>query len=314
MTQGDSLRTQHVALTLVLTMLAAGLAACDSDDRPARPKDPGPVIDDIPVVILPDNGPTDPGTSHDEGAPADAEDATDPGDAPDSATDTADDAATDPGTTKPDVCIPQCAGRNCGSDGCGGYCGSCEGSDICIDGNCVCIPDCNDKQCGDDECGGSCGTCPDGLDCDETSFQCATTGPCPTSSSLTFTCPSEDSNRWASRTGQLPNGNKVVFYGGACQRYAVGPEKALRYVAPETGQVTLTMSGSGGAALPATLDAYVVQGSTCDGANCIAWGHDSVQFEAAAGETYWLMVDATISTDELFQMDFDASWCLDASK
>lgn len=35
-------------------------------------------------------------------------------------------------------CIPNCSGRECGNDGCGGSCGSCpEGSDCDPDGNCV---------------------------------------------------------------------------------------------------------------------------------------------------------------------------------
>lgn len=309
------MRTLPLALALTLTILAAGPVACDGDDRPERPKDPGPPVDDVPVVILPDPGLPDPGSARDDGATADAagDAATDPGSAPDAGTDAAGDAATDPGTTKPDTCVAQCAGRECGPDGCGGLCGSCQGNDSCIDGNCVCIPDCSNKVCGDNGCGGSCGTCPDGLDCDEVSFKCATTGPCPKSSSLTLACP-PDNAQWASYIGQPPADNKVVFYGGPCQRYAIGTEKAFRYVASESGRVTLTMSGSGGAALPETLDAYVVRGSTCDGANCITWGHDSVQFDTVAGETYWLMVDATIRTDEYFRMDFDASWCVDVSE
>jgi len=50
--------------------------------------------------------------------------------------------------------------QNCGSDGCGGWCGTCTGSqDVCSGGLCTCIADCNGRVCGDDGCGGSCGTC-----------------------------------------------------------------------------------------------------------------------------------------------------------
>lgn len=93
-------------------------------------------------------------------------------------------------------CTPACAGKTCGSDGCGGRCGgacderpvpSCvngttlrswasvgqcsEGrcvyapkdttcADGCEDGACLnCTPSCADKECGGDGCGGSCGTC-----------------------------------------------------------------------------------------------------------------------------------------------------------
>ena len=57
-------------------------------------------------------------------------------------------------------CTPDCDGKECGDDGCGGTCApGCSGNDTCDAGVCVCIPDCDGKDCGDDGCGGSCGTC-----------------------------------------------------------------------------------------------------------------------------------------------------------
>ncbi|MBW2702771.1 MAG: hypothetical protein JRF33_18270 [Deltaproteobacteria bacterium] len=57
-------------------------------------------------------------------------------------------------------CTPDCDGKDCGDDGCGGSCGTCPGAlDKCIEGACVCQLDCTGKDCGDDGCGGSCGTC-----------------------------------------------------------------------------------------------------------------------------------------------------------
>ena len=58
-------------------------------------------------------------------------------------------------------CTSFCAPeQNCGSDGCGGWCGTCTGDqDVCSGGLCTCIADCNGRVCGDDGCGGSCGTC-----------------------------------------------------------------------------------------------------------------------------------------------------------
>ena len=88
-------------------------------------------------------------------------------------------------------CVPDCFGRECGPDGCGGDCGictepnqtcstygicgceeggiwcvdsCCKAGDVCYQGLC-CEPQCG--NCGDDECGGSCGTCDDGLPCTE---------------------------------------------------------------------------------------------------------------------------------------------------
>jgi hypothetical protein len=63
-------------------------------------------------------------------------------------------------------CTPSCTGRECGSDGCGGSCGTCEG-ECTADGQCQgeCVPSCTGRECGSDGCGGSCGTCDDGLSC-----------------------------------------------------------------------------------------------------------------------------------------------------
>ena len=60
-------------------------------------------------------------------------------------------------------CLPDCTGKVCGSNGCGGSCGSCPvEAPLCAAGECrpVCLPDCEDKVCGADGCGGSCGSCP----------------------------------------------------------------------------------------------------------------------------------------------------------
>ena len=58
-------------------------------------------------------------------------------------------------------CTPDCAGKECGGDGCGGSCGSCTGTETCTNGQCVapCVPDCAGKECGSNGCGGSCGAC-----------------------------------------------------------------------------------------------------------------------------------------------------------
>jgi hypothetical protein len=40
----------------------------------------------------------------------------------------------------PGPCVPSCAGKECGADGCGGLCGSCTGSDLCTSAG-TCDPD-----------------------------------------------------------------------------------------------------------------------------------------------------------------------------
>jgi hypothetical protein len=64
-------------------------------------------------------------------------------------------------------CTPSCAGRQCGSDGCGGSCGDCLGGQFCARGQCVvdCVPQCSGRECGDDGCGGVCGDCGAGSSC-----------------------------------------------------------------------------------------------------------------------------------------------------
>jgi hypothetical protein len=61
------------------------------------------------------------------------------------------------------TCAPTCDGRTCGSDGCGGVCGSCGAGTTCSAGQCatICVPNCAGKVCGSDNCGGTCGTCSD---------------------------------------------------------------------------------------------------------------------------------------------------------
>lgn len=53
-----------------------------------------------------------------------------------------------------------CTGKECGTDGCYGSCGSCGTGLTCVEGKCeACQPDCEGKECGSDGCGGLCGLC-----------------------------------------------------------------------------------------------------------------------------------------------------------
>lgn len=68
-----------------------------------------------------------------------------------------------------DICAPEClvdcAGNECGDNGCGGACGFCPAGEGCFSGVCKpgpCVPDCTDMSCGADGCGGHCGACPEG--------------------------------------------------------------------------------------------------------------------------------------------------------
>ena len=69
-------------------------------------------------------------------------------------------------------CTPDCAGKVCGDDGCGGSCGACKDGEACTQlGACQCVPDCKGKACGADGCGGTCGGCGTGAACNNLS-QC----------------------------------------------------------------------------------------------------------------------------------------------
>jgi hypothetical protein len=74
----------------------------------------------------------------------------------------------DVGVTCSTGCTPQCSGKACGADGCGGTCGTCGPNQTCnSSGQCTgsCTPSCSGKTCGSDGCGGSCGTCGPGQTC-----------------------------------------------------------------------------------------------------------------------------------------------------
>jgi hypothetical protein len=52
------------------------------------------------------------------------------------------------------ACVPDCSGKECGPDGCGGTCGECN---ECVGGQCLCQPICGLPQMGcDNGCGGTC--------------------------------------------------------------------------------------------------------------------------------------------------------------
>ena len=69
-------------------------------------------------------------------------------------------------------CVPACGAQQCGPDGCDGTCGVCEYPLQCLGGSCVCVPNCDGKDCGPNGCGGVCGTCDLPLTCIEGTCAC----------------------------------------------------------------------------------------------------------------------------------------------
>ncbi|MEK7644078.1 MAG: hypothetical protein AAB390_02125 [Patescibacteria group bacterium] len=88
-------------------------------------------------------------------------------------------------------CVPQCTGKVCGDNGCGGVCGTCAAGTACnAAGACVapCVPQCTGKVCGSDGCGSTCGTCAAGQACNN--------GTCdaPTGSGIGFVAKAADTD------------------------------------------------------------------------------------------------------------------------
>jgi hypothetical protein len=96
-------------------------------------------------------------------------------------------------------CVPQCGGRNCGTDGCHGICGRCRSDQTCNSGVCsapqICSPNCAGKQCGRDGCGGTCPNwCAPGQSC-SLEGQCQSGSGC-TPNCGTRTCGSNGCGGW----------------------------------------------------------------------------------------------------------------------
>lgn len=179
-------------LSLIFAMFVFVSCVSDDDDEEAA-----------------DTGASD--TAADSGKEGDTDTSADSGsETPSDPTDTSDTATpSDPTDTTPSDpsdpnCQPNCAGKQCGSDGCGGQCGMCGEGKICdigtftcqcnrkCDGTtcgddgcggtcscqnlndtcdpetkiCKCTPNCDGKECGDNGCGEKCGSCGSGLFCD----------------------------------------------------------------------------------------------------------------------------------------------------
>ena len=135
-------------------LLCAGMLACSAadDPQPGAPATADTLVDVVADAWMDAEEPVD--VTPDVPEPPDTPDVPPP--PPDV-----------PDTGPEDLgCQPDCDGKECGLDGCGGICGVCDAAKLCIDGVCGCSPDCDGKTCGDDLCGGSCGPdCPEGELC-----------------------------------------------------------------------------------------------------------------------------------------------------
>jgi hypothetical protein len=110
-----------------------------------------------------------------------------------------------------DTCVfSACDGRVCGADGCGGACGGCAETHVCLaDGSCLCLPQCDGKHCGHDGCGDVCGTCGENEACED--------GTCASICESDCTGKSCGSDGCEGSCGGCSTGNNEACVEGSCE-------------------------------------------------------------------------------------------------
>ncbi len=190
-------------------------------------------------------------------------------------------------------CHPDCEGKDCGDDGCGGTCGECEDGYLCDDnGLCsICVADCEGKTCGDDGCGGSCGEC-EGFDVCDDSGLCVSH------------CPMEDLGTVfgdAVATGTTVGGYNL--FAPSCQDNSNANDVSYLWTAPVTGQYTITTEGSSFDTVLSVLD------GECDG-EVLACDDDSgnstrsmVELSVVQGQSVIFVIDAYSGNSGNYQLN-----------
>lgn len=269
------------------------LQASDSDNRDHRDLADGMEDSTADTPALRDDPGALDGPQHDEAAGEDL------GSSP-----------SDPGPEP--SCLPNCTGKVCGSDGCGGSCGSCKANEVCQGGACLCIPDCSGRECGTDGCGGSCAPgCAEGVHCLDNG-KCAKSGPC--SKHETLSCTGETSSS-SNNNGWPPNSDVLDQY--SCDsNLAHGPEKVYRFVPDQSGKVTWTLQGPFSPDPPSFLNLYLLadQGNGCTSRSCIAFDHRTLSVQVEAGRTYYVVVDAVLNNSASYYLTTTCSWAATASE
>lgn len=173
------------------------------------------------------------------------------------------------GVCERDSCVPQCAGKCCGSNGCGGTCpNACVPGEVCDLGTCQCKPDtsctsnedcpteyycdltvheckpvtctpqCEGKCCGSNGCGGTCpNDCPTNYVCNMSTCQCVLDTTCTSDSQ----CPTMHCCREGSCI-PAACGNMVCGYDPVCE-FSCGTCSAGYTCNYETGQCILDDPG-----------------------------------------------------------------------
>ena len=178
-----------------------------------------------------------------------------------------------------DVCTPNCEGKECGDDGCGGTCGECDdedlcdGEEICEDGQCIdgTALDCDDGNvCTDDSCEALQGCVHVALDGEP----CEDGNPC----TLDDVCVDDDcqGGAWNSCDDENPCTDDSCKVGAGCQNDAVpdGAEPAC----DDGNPCTEDLCASGDCANPLLpLDQLVIEDCLCEeDADCADLNDDNL--------------------------------------
>jgi hypothetical protein len=223
------------------------------------------------------------------------------------------------------LCVPDCEGKECGSDGCGGQCASCNPGVACIMNTCACTPECEGRECGIDGCGGFCGHCtgPDGAQDDTL---CLPTGLCSTCGEQPQGCDNHCFDVTWSRTKlkQDQDGFVLTFSARNSESF---PTNYLRIVADSRG-------GMGGPAQPGTYDlaytnnfegglwATILRNQTDTGFERIlvpvdgtielqVFGKDDQQFVAVINDAIFQEATVNEETGAVTQVPGGENWCMD---
>ena len=154
----------------------------------------------------------------------------------------------------------------------------------------ACTPDCSGKACGDDGCGGSCGTCAGDENVCSASGQCLVPSglTCETAyvvGSLPFTA-NDDTSEATDDTnyglGACPPGGPGSGFGS--------PDRVWRLDATQTGVHTIKASGAFGPALYVVTDCSDVDAS-CVGGEQSSEGPVTLELLLEAGKSYFVVVD-----------------------
>jgi hypothetical protein len=192
------------------------------------------------------------------------------------------DSATRPAMDATCSCTPDCAGKTCGPDGCGGNCppgcganatcsgnacactvlacgtSCCAAGQVCYQDAC-CSAACGGKQCGPDGCGGSCGTCQGSLACDAS-------GTCGCSGGLT-----------ACGTACVNTQSDVQNCGG-CDHPCTSPQVCAAGSCSDTCQIGYENCSGSCAHLPTDpthcggCDVVCSPGASCEAGQCVCPG------------------------------------------